>query len=92
MNNSDIVSELEINNIKMQQTALNLLKQLPPETQIPKLGNLTVAELILQLETTLQAMNWETQWTSNFILICDFTDSERVRDRAVVQNSHPLYA
>lgn len=60
LNNSDIVSELEINNIKMQQTALNLLKQLPPETQIPKLGNLTVAELILQLEKTLQAMNWET--------------------------------
>ncbi|HEY9725530.1 MAG TPA: protein-glutamate O-methyltransferase CheR [Chroococcales cyanobacterium] len=57
----DLVSALEKNNIKMQQTALNLLKQLPPETQIPKLGNLTVAELILQLETTLQAMNWETQ-------------------------------
>jgi chemotaxis protein methyltransferase CheR len=56
----DLVSALEKNNIKMQQTALNLLKQLPPETQIPKLGNLTVAELISQLETTLQAMNWET--------------------------------
>jgi chemotaxis protein methyltransferase CheR len=61
LNNGDIVSDLEKNNIKMQQTALNLLKQLPPETQIPKLGNLTVAELISQLETTLQAMDWETQ-------------------------------
>lgn len=61
VNQGDIVIALEKNNIKMQRTALNLLKQLPPETQIPKLGNLTVAELILQLETTLQAMNWETQ-------------------------------
>ncbi|HEY9603247.1 MAG TPA: protein-glutamate O-methyltransferase CheR [Allocoleopsis sp.] len=61
LNQGDLVSALEKNNIKMQQTALNLLKQLPPETQIPKLGNLTVAELISQLETTLKAMNWETQ-------------------------------
>jgi chemotaxis protein methyltransferase CheR len=38
----------------MKHTALNLLKQLPPETQIPKLGNLTAAELISQLETILK--------------------------------------
>jgi chemotaxis protein methyltransferase CheR len=43
----------------MQQVALNLLKQLPPETQIPKLGNLTAAELISQLETALKAINQE---------------------------------
>lgn len=61
LKNSDLVSDLEKSNIKMQQTALTLLKQLPPETQIPKLGNLTVAELISQLETALRAINWESK-------------------------------
>ena len=60
LNNGDLVSDLEKSHIKMQQTALNLLKQLPPETQIPKLGNLTAAELISQLETALKAINRET--------------------------------
>lgn len=57
LNNPDIVTALENSNIKMQQTALNLLKQLPPETLIAKLGNKTVAELISQLETTLKIQN-----------------------------------
>jgi chemotaxis protein methyltransferase CheR len=56
-NNTDLVSALENSNIKMKHTALNLLKQLPPETQIPKLGNLTAAELISQLETILKVIN-----------------------------------
>lgn len=55
--NSDLVSALEHSTIKMKHTALNLLKQLPPETQIPKLGNLTAAELISQMETILKAIN-----------------------------------
>ena len=59
LNNSGLGSALEKSNIKMQQVALNLLKQLPPETQIPKLGNLTAAELISQLETALKAINQE---------------------------------
>lgn len=57
LNNDDLVSTLENSNIKMQQTALNLLKQLPPETKIPKLGNLTAAELISQVEIALNASN-----------------------------------
>jgi chemotaxis protein methyltransferase CheR len=61
LNNDDLVSTLEKSNIKMQQTALNLLKQLPPETKIPKLGNLTAAELILQVETALNAINPTSQ-------------------------------
>lgn len=44
-------------NIKLQQAALNFLKQLPLDTKLPKLGNLTVAELILQIETTLNFIN-----------------------------------
>lgn len=59
LNNGDIVSDLEKNNVKMHQAALNLLKQLPPETKMPKLGNLTVSELISQLETALKAINQE---------------------------------
>jgi chemotaxis protein methyltransferase CheR len=46
-------NEFEKNNLKMQQAALNLLKQLSPDTRLPKLGNLTAAELIAQLETDL---------------------------------------
>ena len=57
LNKANLVSDLEKSHIKMQQTALNLLKQLPPETKIPKLDNLTAAELISQLETALKAIN-----------------------------------
>jgi chemotaxis protein methyltransferase CheR len=60
LNQGDLVSDLEKNNVKMQQAALNLLKQLPPGTQIPKLGNLTAAELIAQLETALKSINQES--------------------------------
>ncbi|NET33385.1 MAG: protein-glutamate O-methyltransferase CheR [Cyanothece sp. SIO1E1] len=42
------------NDIKMQQVALNLLRQLPADTKISRLGNLTAAELILQLEQSLK--------------------------------------
>ena len=38
--------------VKMQQAALNLLKQLPENSQIPGMGNLTAKELISQMETT----------------------------------------
>jgi chemotaxis protein methyltransferase CheR len=39
--------------IKMQREALNLLRQLPSHTRIPEKGNLTAAELILQLEANI---------------------------------------
>jgi chemotaxis protein methyltransferase CheR len=60
LDNETLEIALEKNNIKMQQTALNLLKQLPPETQIPKLGNITAAQLISQLEQGLQVINQES--------------------------------
>lgn len=53
----DLESALKKSNIKMQQAALQLLKQLPPETPIPKLGNLTAAQLVTQLEQGLKAIN-----------------------------------
>lgn len=43
-------------NFNLYQAALNLLKQLPPDTKIPRLGNLTAAELILQVETALNTL------------------------------------
>lgn len=58
-NNGDLVTELEESNIKMQQVALNLLKQLPPDTQLPKMGNLTAGELVSQMETALKTMTQE---------------------------------
>lgn len=58
-NNGDLVTALEESNIKMQYVALNLLKQLPPDTQLPKMGNLTAAELVSQLEAALKTMNQE---------------------------------
>lgn len=61
LNHEDLGNTLEKNNIKMQQVALNLLKQLPPETQIPKLGNLTAAQLIFQLEKSLKSVNQKPQ-------------------------------
>jgi chemotaxis protein methyltransferase CheR len=61
LNPESIGNTLEKNNIKMQQVALNLLKQLPPETQIPKLGNLTAAQLISQIEKSLKPVHQEPQ-------------------------------
>ncbi len=58
---SDIEIALKKSNIQMQQTALGFLKQLPPNTKLPKLKNLTVAELILRLETALKAIDRETK-------------------------------
>jgi chemotaxis protein methyltransferase CheR len=60
--NSDddaLKDDFETNNITMQQVALNLLRQLSPDTRIQKLGNLTAAELILQIETELNLINQE---------------------------------
>jgi chemotaxis protein methyltransferase CheR len=47
-------TKFEKNNIKMQRTALNLLRQLSPGARILRLNNLTVAELILKLERDLK--------------------------------------
>lgn len=49
----------EQNNMKMQRTALNLLRQLHPESRIPRLSNLTVAELIQQLEAEINLIEQE---------------------------------
>lgn len=57
INYSAIETALQKSNIKVQQAALNFLKQLPPHTQIPKLGNLTAAELISQLESELNLID-----------------------------------
>ena len=51
---SELENAFTQNNIKMQRVALNLLRQLPPNTKMPKFGNLTAAELILQLEAALK--------------------------------------
>ena len=61
MNKTDIEIALEKNNLNLQQTALTLLKQLPPDTKLPKLGNQTAAELISQLEIALNLSNRESQ-------------------------------
>ena len=57
VNYSALEIALENSNIKMQQAALNFLKQLPPNTKIPRVGNQTAAELILQLETALKGID-----------------------------------
>jgi chemotaxis protein methyltransferase CheR len=49
-NDLDLETAFGTNNTKMQQVAVNLLKQLPAHTKIPKLNNLTAAELLLKLE------------------------------------------
>lgn len=43
----DSITEIDA---KMQKTALNLLRQLPADTRIARLGNLTASELILKFE------------------------------------------
>ncbi|MGF1536192.1 MAG: CheR family methyltransferase [Elainellaceae cyanobacterium] len=47
--------QLEGNTTKMQQSALGLLRQLPADMRIPRLGNLTASELIAQIEQNLNA-------------------------------------
>ena len=59
--NNSLQTSPEQTNINLQQAALNLLKQLPPDTKIAKLGNLTAAELILQVETALKLSNGESK-------------------------------
>jgi chemotaxis protein methyltransferase CheR len=55
----DVPEKLSAQDSRMQEVALTLLKQLSPNTRIPKLGNLTAAELILQLEAELKALTQE---------------------------------
>ena len=43
--------------IRMNQVALNLLRQLPGDSRIAKLGNRTASELIVQLEHNLRETN-----------------------------------
>lgn len=49
----DFDTFLTQNDVAMKQAALALLRQLPGHTKISRLGNLTTAELILQLEQNL---------------------------------------
>ena len=51
----DPAEQLKRSDSKMQQTAIGLLKQLPGDMRLPKLGNLTAAELIAQLEQTTES-------------------------------------
>lgn len=44
----------EKRNIKMQRSALNILKRLPPNTKILELDNLPITKLILELEARLK--------------------------------------
>ncbi|MEO1296047.1 MAG: CheR family methyltransferase [Cyanobacteria bacterium J06636_16] len=53
----DVQSLLETHDIKMQKASLSLLKQLPADTRIVKLGNRTASELILQIEQNLKAID-----------------------------------
>ncbi|MEM9003093.1 MAG: CheR family methyltransferase [Cyanobacteria bacterium P01_F01_bin.86] len=46
---------LDGNNVQMQKVSLNLLRQLPADTRIARLGNLTASELIFQIEQNLKA-------------------------------------
>jgi chemotaxis protein methyltransferase CheR len=48
------------NHLKMQQAALALLKQLPANTKIARLNNLTAAELITHLELELNSADSST--------------------------------
>ena len=48
---------LKGNDVKMHKVALNLLQQLPGDSRIAKLDNLTVSELILQLENNLKEID-----------------------------------
>lgn len=48
---------LEQSDIQLQKTALNLLRQLPAGTRIPRLGNLTAAELMHRLQQNLNLIN-----------------------------------
>ncbi|NEO31298.1 MAG: protein-glutamate O-methyltransferase CheR [Symploca sp. SIO3C6] len=48
-------------NIQMQRVAINLLGQLPPDTRIYKLGNLTAAELITKIKIALREIDQETK-------------------------------
>lgn len=50
----DLSDLLKGNDIKMHKVALDLLRQLPGDSRIAKLGNRTASELISQLENTLK--------------------------------------
>jgi chemotaxis protein methyltransferase CheR len=59
-NPETIENDLEKNTIKMQHVALNLLKQLPPDAHLKKLGNLTASELIKQLQSSLNIIDTDS--------------------------------
>lgn len=50
----DLSNLLKGSDMKMYRVSLNLLRQLPGDSRIAKLGNRTVSELILQLENSLK--------------------------------------
>ncbi|NEQ55718.1 MAG: protein-glutamate O-methyltransferase CheR [Leptolyngbya sp. SIO3F4] len=52
--NQDLDALFKGSDIKMKQVALNLLRQLPNDSRIAKLGNRKASELILQLENNLK--------------------------------------
>lgn len=51
---NSLETALRDNDAKMKKVSLDLLKQMPHDTRIERLGNLTIAELILQIETELE--------------------------------------
>ncbi|MGF1524503.1 MAG: CheR family methyltransferase, partial [Leptolyngbyaceae cyanobacterium] len=51
----DVENLLEIHGVRMQKASLSLLRQLPADTRILRLGNRTASELILQIEQNLKA-------------------------------------
>jgi len=55
-NGQNLDQQLEGSTTKLQKTSLELLRQLPGDTKIPRLGNLTAAELISQIEHDLDAI------------------------------------
>ncbi|MGF1512637.1 MAG: CheR family methyltransferase [Elainellaceae cyanobacterium] len=52
--NRNLTDFFEGSSAEMQKTALNLLRQLPPDSTISRLGNRRVSEMILQLEQSLK--------------------------------------
>lgn len=57
LNHEELHDLFKGNDIKMNQVALNLLRQLPSDSKIAKLGNRTASELITQIETLLKETN-----------------------------------
>lgn len=56
-NSQDCENLFEGQDVKMQEVALNLLRQLPGNVKIARLGNRTASELILQIEQNLKTID-----------------------------------